>query len=122
MISWPSRVIEYTCIDPSCNNFSSELPHYMIFIELEEISDQLAMNDYAKQFDNALAKINPIYLSFREKESIGFPSVHIVNCGTFSKIRQDMIKAGTGINQVKIPRVTRYGSHIKILNTSKIEF
>lgn len=119
LISWSSNVLEYTCIDPACDS-SSENPRYRIYIELDEIPNIDNLDEYAKQFDDGLSKINPIYLSFREKQSIGFPSLNIVKSGTFANIRQDMINNGTGINQVKIPRVTRYENHIEILQNSTI--
>lgn len=115
-IDWPSPVAEFTCIDPVC--VTSELPRYSIFVELLEDCDFDCLGA-SKEFDSILCRKNPIYQSFLEKGSIEPAQIHLVKPGTFMLIHQDMVKNGTGINQVKIPRVTRFNSHNEILHQNK---
>lgn len=116
-VEWPSAIMEFTCLDPACVE-SSGFPQYSVFVELQEEVIPENMEQLVGTFDGALCNVNPIYQSFREKGGIGCPIVQLVRAGTFDKIRQEMINSGTGINQVKIPRVTRYTQHIDILHSS----
>ena len=113
--------MDFTSIDPllEVNEKGSDTPFYTIYVELKTPMDAVACSRVASEFDRALQRTNPIYQSFREKDSIGAPVIHGVASGTFEKIRLEMINAGTGINQVKIPRVVRTNNIISILHESQ---
>ena len=109
--------MEFTCLDPALVD-QQDMPFYSFFVEFmqadTEVSEQ-ERNDLAAQFDDQLCQISPVYLSFREKQSIERPVLHVVRSGTFEQLRQQMIEQGTGITQLKIPRVIRTEAHADTL-------
>jgi len=116
-VKWPSPVVDYSCIDQMYEKGEekADVPRYSIYVELEKVPSQEELEKIAVELDEALCVTNPIYESFRVKDSIGFPSVKIVRAGTFETLKDDLINSGTGSTQVKVPRVVRTPSSTQIL-------
>ena len=75
---------------------------------------------FAFQFDQALCQKLELYNSLRQNNSISPMQVIQVSQGTFSKLKQDIIKE-TQNQQFKMPRVIKDENYISTLFKAKIE-
>jgi hypothetical protein len=102
-------------------------PRYHIFIEVDT-NDGDTNNNVIREgakvnriYDSFLQKHSEVYESYRRKDAIELPVVHVVKKGAFEKLRIFALnKNATGsITQFKIPRVLKLKEFAQFLLGAK---
>ena len=102
-------------------------PRYHIFIEVDA-NDGDNDNNVIKEgdkvnriYDSFLQKYSEVYESYRRKDAIELPVVHVVKKGAFEKLRLFALNENTtgSITQFKIPRVLKVKKFVQFLLKEK---
>ena len=98
-------------------------PRYHIFIEVDTTDDDNSNNiiregdKLNRKYDSFLQKYSEVYESYRRKDAIELPVVHVVQKGAFERLRLFALKknATGSITQFKIPRVIKLKEYAQFL-------
>ena len=101
------------------NNTNSNKSRYHIFIEIDSIieNDIQEGHELNHKYDCYLQKYSEVYKSYRKKEAIEMPIVHILQKGAFEALRSYILKENStgSITQLKIPRVLKLRKFVQFL-------
>ena len=101
------------------NNTKSNKARYHIFIEIDSMieNDIKEGHELNYKYDYYLQKYSEVYKSYRKKEAIEMPIVHIVPKGAFDALRSYILKENStgSITQLKIPRVLKVRKFVQFL-------
>ncbi len=90
--------------------------HYNFYLEISpEQRDFMEISTFRNTLESCLTQANPRYGAGVEGNRISPCEVKLVQDGTFQKVRQELIKRGASVTQVKIPRLIRDQYLISIL-------
>lgn len=90
--------------------------HYTFYLEVSPKQRGLTeISTLRNTLENCLTQTNPRYGAGVKGNRISPCEVKLVRPGTFQKLRQELIKRGASINQVKIPRLIREPYLISLL-------
>ena len=102
-------------------DLSSALGQYAFFIEVE--AGGVKSEEIPKLRDTLEKKLyaaNPRYRAGVESHRIAPCVVHRVRPGTFDRLRQELVKRGASLNQVKIPRAIQDARLIEVLESNRL--
>ena len=106
------------------NNTNSNKSRYHIFIEIDSIieNDIQEGHELNHKYDCYLQKYSEVYKSYRKKEAIEMPIVHILQKGAFEALRSYILKENStgSITQLKIPRVLKVRKFVQFLLERKL--
>ena len=106
------------------NNTNSNKSRYHIFIEIDSIieNDIQEGHELNHKYDCYLQKYSEVYKSYRKKEAIEMPIVHILPKGAFEALRSYILKENStgSITQLKIPRVLKVRKFVQFLLERKL--
>ncbi|MFT5873827.1 MAG: hypothetical protein ACI8WT_002779 [Clostridium sp.] len=93
--------------------------HYLFYIEVNKsiITSTKALK-MKETLEQCLGAANPRYLAGVKAKRISEVDIHFVKAGTFQNLKQELLKRGASINQVKIPRLIQDPSLIRLLEES----
>ena len=95
--------------------------HYLFYIEVNKpvitTAKALEMKNALEQY---LGEANPRYLAGVNAKRINKVDIHFVQEGTFQSLKQELLKRGASLNQVKIPRLIQDPSLIMLLEKNTI--
>lgn len=95
--------------------------HYLFYIEVNEpvITPDKAL-EIRNTLEKCLGEANPRYLAGVKAKRINEVDIHFVRAGTFQTLKQELLKRGASLNQVKIPRLIQDPLLIQLLEKNKI--
>ncbi|MBU3161072.1 GH3 auxin-responsive promoter family protein [Clostridium frigoris] len=95
--------------------------HYLFYIEINElvISATKAL-EMKSTLEQCLGDANPRYRAGVNAKRINEVDIHFVQTGTFQILKQELLKRGASLNQVKIPRMIQDPSLIMLLEKNII--
>ena len=95
--------------------------HYLFYMEVDEpvITPAKAL-EMRNTLEQCLREANPRYLAGVKAKRINEVDIHFVRTGTFQTLKQELLKRGASLNQVKIPRLIQDPSLIKLLEKNTI--
>lgn len=103
-------------------DLSSTLGKYAFYLEVEpggvESEEISKLCDILEQ---QLYEANPRYRAGVENHRIAPCVVHLVSSGTFHRLRQELVKRGASLNQVKIPRPIQDARLIAVLENNQLQ-
>lgn len=103
-------------------DLSSAVGKYAFYLEVE--SGGVKPEEISKLCDTLEKKLyeaNPRYRTGVESNRIAPCVVHLVRSGTFDRLRQELVKRGASLNQVKIPRPIQDARLIEVLESNRLE-
>lgn len=112
---WNSHLVDYTVT----HDLSSPVGCYCFYVEVG--NPDLFMNNIERNRDaleKALGEANPRYLAGIKANRIAPLKLKVVRTGTFQRLKNQLSKGGTSINQLKIPRVIKDRKLILLLEQS----
>ena len=80
-----------------------------------------AAADLSTRLDAQLCEENSVYATWRRKRAIGPGIIHLVPPGGFEALRAQRLKEGASPTQLKVSRVLRDPTHIKLLREWRAE-
>jgi hypothetical protein len=90
--------------------------HYNFYLEISpDQRDFTEISTFRNTLESCLTQTNPRYGAGVKGNRISPCEVKLVQHGTFQKVRQELIKRGASVTQVKIPRLIRDQYLISIL-------
>ena len=95
--------------------------HYLFYIEVNEpvIAPTKAL-EMRNTLEQCLGEGNPRYLAGVKAKRINEVEIHFVPVGTFQALKQELLKRGASLNQVKIPRLIQDPLLIQLLEKNAI--
>ncbi|XP_071484065.1 uncharacterized protein [Diadema antillarum] len=97
-------------------------PFYVIFLELDQLPEPgcLAEEDFMK-IDEQLRALSFPYHTFRDRDVIAPPRVHVVKPGTFGRLQDYILANSTATaNQYKVPRKLVTLNTLKLMLDSRV--
>lgn len=89
--------------------------HYHFYVEV----DSAPIDCFETTLENCLQEMNPRYRVGVEGKRIAPLRVDQVQPGTFQKLRQELLRRGASLNQVKIPRLIKDARLIGLLEENR---
>ena len=90
--------------------------HYLFYIETNEpLITSTKMLEMKNTLEQCLEKANPRYLAGVKAKRINKVDIHFVQVDTFQALKQELLKRGASLNQVKIPRLIQDSSLLRLL-------
>jgi len=95
--------------------------HYLFYIEVNEPEIILLKTlEMRNTLEQCLEESNPRYLAGVKAKRINEVDIHFVRAGTFQTLKQELLKRGASLNQVKIPRLIRDPQLIQTLEQNAV--
>ncbi|KAK6173155.1 hypothetical protein SNE40_016664 [Patella caerulea] len=106
------QLVDYCCaesvlVDDQTKD-QSTLPSYHVYLELKNHFNSINVQQLQTKLDENLGSESYVYSSFRQKKSIGPIQIHLVQDGSFHRLRDFFLKnTSSSFNQYKVPRVLK---------------
>ncbi|MPN60957.1 hypothetical protein SDC9_208690 [bioreactor metagenome] len=110
---WDVEIVDYTAIQ----DLSETVGCYKFYVEAnnpEKFMQKIEMNRAI--LEEAIREANPTYKVAQNAGRIAPLKLEAVAAETFLKLKNELVKKGASINQVKVPRVINDESLISILD------
>lgn len=113
---WGTRVEDFTVR----LNLDGAVGCYQFFLEVADPDKVLAQPENSRDIlEQALIEANPRYQAGLSAKRIAPMTLQVTKPGTFSLLRQSLLKKGASLNQVKIPRLIRDEQLLRLLEENK---
>jgi len=112
------QIRDYTVAESVLIDSEAAIPHYVIFIELE---NGTLPNNSSDELDRIIEENHPVYTSFRVKGSIEKPKIIQVSSGTFGRLKKHILETSmASTNQFKVARVIKKRELVDFLLSNKV--
>lgn len=112
---WGVEVVDYTAIQ----DLSETVGCYKFYVEVNNPGEFVHKMEIKRVvLEEAIREANPTYRVAQKAGRIAPLKLEVVATGTFLKLKNEIIKKGASINQVKVPRVINDESLISMLDES----
>lgn len=112
------QIVEYT----TRVKFTSQPWKYVIYIEVSKTFKTLPdFKIFQEKIDEIIRDLNILYRENREENAIDLPEVKLVNCGTFSRLKHEIIVKENSDSQFKMPRLLKNSQQVDFVESCVIQ-
>lgn len=118
VMKWGLLLEDFTVVQ----ELAGPLGHYAFYLEVSNPQVILGNREnIGRTLEEFLGQANPRYLAGLEAKRLAHLELYLVQAGTFMALRQELVKRGASLNQVKVPRLVEDTTLINILKENSLE-